>query len=326
MENNREVLLEIKNLKKCFPIKNFFGKTIGVVNAVNDVSFNIYKGETFGLVGESGCGKSTLGRCLLKMQDVSDGNIIYNGTDITTVSEKEWNKYRNKIQIIFQDPYSSLNPNWTVRQLIEEPLKLMGLSKEEIEIKIKNILSIVRMNEEDMEKFPYEFSGGQRQRIGIARAVISDPEFIFCDEPVSALDVSVQAQVINMLKDLQKEFNLTYLFTSHDLSMVYYISDRIGVMYLGNMVEIGDSEDVFRNPVHPYTKGLIASIPTVDDVEHEHKDIMRGEQPGPMNIPKGCCFSTRCPYADERCKNEKPELREFKKGHVCACFKYEELM
>lgn len=326
MENNREVLLEIKNLKKCFPIKNFFGKTIGVVNAVNDVSFNIYKGETFGLVGESGCGKSTLGRCLLKMQDVSDGNIIYNGIDITTVSEKEWNKYRNKIQIIFQDPYSSLNPNWTVRQLIEEPLKLMGLSKEEIEIKIKNILSIVRMNEEDMEKFPYEFSGGQRQRIGIARAVISDPEFIFCDEPVSALDVSVQAQVINMLKDLQKEFNLTYLFTSHDLSMVYYISDRIGVMYLGNMVEIGDSEDVFRNPVHPYTKGLIASIPTVDDVEHEHKDIMRGEQPGPMNIPKGCCFSTRCPHADERCKNEKPELREVKKGHVCACFKYEELM
>lgn len=326
MENNREVLLEIKNLKKCFPIKNFFGKTIGVVNAVNDVSFNIYKGETFGLVGESGCGKSTLGRCLLKMQDVSDGNIIYNGTDITTVSEKEWNKYRNKIQIIFQDPYSSLNPNWTVRQLIEEPLKLMGLSKEEIEIKIKNILSIVRMNEEDMEKFPYEFSGGQRQRIGIARAVISDPEFIFCDEPVSALDVSVQAQVINMLKDLQKEFNLTYLFTSHDLSMVYYISDRIGVMYLGNMVEIGDSEDVFRNPVHPYTKGLIASIPTVDDVEHEHKDIMRGEQPGPMNIPKGCCFSTRCPYADEKCKNEKPELREVKKGYVCACFKYEELM
>ena len=182
------------------------------------------------------------------------------------------------------------------------------------------------MNEEDMEKFPYEFSGGQRQRIGIARAVISDPEFIFCDEPVSALDVSVQAQVINMLKDLQKEFELTYLFTSHDLSMVYYISDRIGVMYLGNMVEIGDSEDVFRNPIHPYTKGLIASIPTVDDVEHEHKDIMRGEQPGPMNIPKGCCFSTRCPYADERCKNEKPELREVKKGHVCACFKYEELI
>ena len=326
MENNRDILLEIKNLKKCFPIKNFFGKTIGVVNAVNDVSFNIYKGETFGLVGESGCGKSTLGRCLLKMQDVSGGNIIYDGMDITTVSEKEWNKYRNKIQIIFQDPYSSLNPNWTVRQLIEEPLKLMGLDKDEIEIKIKNILSIVRMNEEDMEKFPYEFSGGQRQRIGIARAVISDPEFIFCDEPVSALDVSVQAQVINMLKDLQKEFNLTYLFTSHDLSMVYYISDRIGVMYLGNMVEIGDSEDVFINPVHPYTKGLIASIPTVDDVEHEHKDIMRGEQPGPMNIPKGCCFSTRCPYADERCKNEKPELKEIKKGHVCACFKYEELL
>lgn len=326
MENNKEVLLEIKNLKKSFPIKNFFGKTIGVVNAVNNVSFDIYKGETFGLVGESGCGKSTLGRCLLKMQDVSDGNIIYNGTDITTVSEKEWDKYRNKIQIIFQDPYSSLNPSWTVRQLIEEPLKLMGLGKDEIETKIKNILSIVRMNEEDMEKFPYEFSGGQRQRIGIARAVISDPEFIFCDEPVSALDVSVQAQVINMLKDLQKEFELTYLFTSHYLSMVYYISDRIGVMYLGNMVEIGDSEDVFRNPVHPYTKGLIASIPTVDDVEHEHKDIMRGEQPGPMNIPKGCCFSTRCPYADEKCKNEKPELREVKKGHVCACFKYEELI
>ena len=316
-----EKLIEVKNLCKYFPV----GKK-KTLKAVDNVSLYIKKGETLGLVGESGCGKSTLGRCLLKMQDVSGGNIIYNGTDITTVSEKDWNKYRNKIQIIFQDPYSSLNPNWTVKQLIEEPLKLMGLGKAERETKIKNILSIIRMNEEDMDKFPYEFSGGQRQRIGIARAVVSDPEFIFCDEPVSALDVSVQAQVINMLKDLQKEFSLTYLFTSHDLSMVYYISDRIGVMYLGNMVEIVDSEDVFRNPVHPYTKGLIASIPTVDDVEHEHKDIMRGEQPGPMNIPKGCCFSTRCPYADERCKNEKPELREVKKGHVCACFKYEELI
>ena len=253
----REILLEIKNLRKYFPMKNFFGQLKGEVKAVDDVSFEIYKGETFGLVGESGCGKSTLGRCILQMLEAPDGQILYEGNDLVHMSENEWKKYRKKLQIFFQDPYSALNPNWNVKQLIAEPLQTNGYTAEEIDQRIRELLKILNMNEEVMEKFPYEFSGGQRQRIGVARAVAAYPEFIFCDEPISALDVSIQAQVVNMLKELQQELGLTYLFTAHDLSMVYHISDRIGVMYLGSMVEIGTSEDVFKSPLHPYTKALI---------------------------------------------------------------------
>ncbi len=317
----KEVLLEIKNLRKYFPMKNFFGQLKGEVKAVDDVSFEIYKGETFGLVGESGCGKSTLGRCILQMLKATDGQVLYEGNDLVHMPENDWKKYRKKLQIIFQDPYSALNPNWNVRQLIAEPLQANGYTEEQIDGRIRELLKILNMNEEVMEKFPYEFSGGQRQRIGVARAVAAYPEFIFCDEPISALDVSIQAQVVNMLKDLQKELELTYLFTAHDLSMVYHISDRIGVMYLGSMVEIGTSEDVFKAPLHPYTKALISAVPIADpEVGRNAKRILiEGELPSPMNVPKGCRFCTRCPYATDKCREEKPELREVKEGHQVAC-------
>ena len=298
----REVLLDIKNLKKYFPIKNFFGAVKGEVKAVDNISFQIYKGETFGLVGESGCGKSTLGRCILRMLDVNGGNVLYQGKDLVGMPEKDWKEYRKKLQIIFQDPYSALNPNWNVIELIEEPLITNGYTEEEINARVKELLKTLNMNEEVMEKFPYEFSGGQRQRIGVARAVAAYPEFIFCDEPISALDVSIQAQVVNMLKDLQKELGLTYLFTAHDLSMVYHISDRIGVMYLGTMVEIGTSEEVFNAPLHPYTQALISAVPIADpQVGRNSKRILiEGELPSPMNVPKGCRFCTRCPKATDR--------------------------
>ena len=295
----KEILLEVKNLKKYFPMKNFFGARIGDLKAVDDVSFVIYKGETFGLVGESGCGKSTLGRSILQMLETDSGNIIFKGKDIANLPKSKWKDLRSKLQIIFQDPYSALNPNWTVKEL----------------------LKLVNMNEEDMHKFSYEFSGGQRQRIGIARAVANFPEFIFCDEPISALDVSVQAQVVNMLKDLQQEMGLTYLFTAHDLSMVHHISDRIGVMYLGSMVELGTSEEVFENPLHPYTKALISAIPIADpELGRQTKRIpIQGELPSPMNAPKGCRFCTRCPYATARCREERPEFREIAEGHFARC-------
>ena len=318
---DREVLLEINNLKKYFPIKNFFGNIKGEVKAVDDISFQIYKGETFGLVGESGCGKSTLGRCLLRMLEVNDGEILYNGKDLVKMSGKEWKEYRKKLQIIFQDPYSALNPNWNVKELIAEPLITSGYTEKEVDKRIKDLLKILNMNEEVMEKFPYEFSGGQRQRIGVARAVAAYPEFIFCDEPISALDVSVQAQVVNMLKDLQKELGLTYLFTAHDLSMVYHISDRIGVMYLRAMVEIGTSDEVFKTPLHPYTQALISAIPVADPElgRKSERILIEGELPSPMNIPKGCRFCTRCPKATEKCKTEMPHLEEVTEGHFVAC-------
>lgn len=317
----KEVLLEVKNLKKYFPMKNFFGAKIGDLKAVDDVSFVIYKGETFGLVGESGCGKSTLGRSILQMLETDSGSILFKGKDIANLPKRKWKELRSKLQIIFQDPYSALNPNWTVKELIQEPLKNAGLSQKECDARVRELLKLVNMNEDDMYKFPHEFSGGQRQRIGIARAVANYPEFIFCDEPISALDVSVQAQVVNMLKDLQKDLGLTYLFTAHDLSMVHHISDRIGVMYLGSMVELGTSEEVFRNPIHPYTKALISAIPIADpELGRQSKRIpIEGELPSPMNVPKGCRFCTRCPYATDKCRQVRPEFREITEGHFARC-------
>ena len=317
----QEILLKVENLKKYFPVKNFFGAKVGDLKAVDDVSFVIYKGETFGLVGESGCGKSTLGRTLLQMLKADSGNVIFKGKDIANLPVSQWKELRSKLQIIFQDPYSALNPNWTVEELIREPLINEGMSKNQCRERVKELLKLVNMNEEDMYKFSYEFSGGQRQRIGIARAVANYPEFIFCDEPISALDVSVQAQVVNMLKDLQKEMGLTYLFTAHDLSMVHHISDRIGVMYLGSMVELGTSEEVFNNPVHPYTKALISAIPIADpELSRKNQRIpIQGELPSPMNVPKGCRFCTRCPYATDRCREERPEFREISEGHFARC-------
>ena len=317
----REVLLEVKHLKKYFPMKNFFGAKIGDLKAVDDVSFEIYKGETFGLVGESGCGKSTLGRTILQMLKTDSGSVIFKGRDISNLPASQWKDLRSKLQIIFQDPYSALNPNWTVKELIQEPLKNAGMSQKQCDARVRELLKLVNMNEEDMHKFSYEFSGGQRQRIGIARAVANYPEFIFCDEPISALDVSVQAQVVNMLKDLQQELGLTYLFTAHDLSMVHHISDRIGVMYLGSMVELGTSEEVFENPLHPYTKALISAVPIADpELGRKAQRIpIQGELPSPMNVPKGCRFCTRCPYATDKCREERPEFREIQPGHFARC-------
>lgn len=318
---DREILLEVKNLKKYFPVKNFFGAKIGDLKAVDDISFEIYKGETFGLVGESGCGKSTLGRSVLQMLETDSGSVIFKGKDIANLPQSQWKDLRSKLQIIFQDPYSALNPNWTVKELIQEPLKNTGMSQKQCDERVKELLKMVNMNEEDMHKFSYEFSGGQRQRIGIARAVANYPEFIFCDEPISALDVSVQAQVVNMLKDLQQELGLTYLFTAHDLSMVHHISDRIGVMYLGSMVELGTSEEVFENPLHPYTKALISAVPIADpELGRKNQRIpIQGELPSPMNAPKGCRFCTRCPYATDKCCEERPEFREIRPGHFARC-------
>ena len=317
----KEVLLDIKNLKKYFPIKNFFGKIRGEVKAVDDISFQIYRGETFGLVGESGCGKSTLGRTILRMLVANGGEVLYDGKDMLSMSSVEWKEQRKNLQIIFQDPYSALNPNWNVKQLIEEPLLVNGYTEKEADDRIRELLKILNMNEEVMEKFPYEFSGGQRQRIGVARAVAAYPEFIFCDEPISALDVSIQAQVVNMLKELQKELGLTYLFTAHDLSMVYHISDRIGVMYLGTMVEIGTSEEVFKTPKHPYTQALISAVPIADPEigRKSERILIEGELPSPLNAPKGCRFCTRCPKATDKCREEAPKLKEISEEHKVAC-------
>ncbi|WP_294186754.1 ABC transporter ATP-binding protein [uncultured Clostridium sp.] len=323
---SNEILIEVKNLKKYFPVKNeFLGEEKKFVKAVDGVSFNIRKGETFGLVGESGCGKSTLGRSITRLYDITEGDILFEGTNIAKLSKKEMKSFYRKIQTIFQDPYSSLNPNMTVRELVNEPLALhTKLSKDERNKKIKKLLEMVGLSESDMDKFPYEFSGGQRQRIGVARAISTEPDFILCDEPISALDVSIQAQVVNMLEDLQKELKLTYLFVAHDLSMVKHISDRIGVMYLGKIVEISDSNELYKNPLHPYTKALLSAIPIADPKKAKKSEIslIKGDVPSPIDIPTGCRFHTRCPYATEKCKIVEPEMKEIEKNHFVSCHLY----
>lgn len=321
-----EPLIEIKNLKKYFTVKkSIINNENKVIRAVDGVSFYINKGETFGLVGESGCGKSTLGRTITMLYDVTEGEVIFNNTNISDIKKRDMKKFYSKIQTIFQDPYSSLNPYMTVKELIEEPLKLhTKLSKSNRENKIDEILKLVGLKESDKNKFPYEFSGGQCQRIGIARAISTEPEFILCDEPISALDVSIQAQVVNMLEDLQEKLGLTYLFVAHDLSMVRHISDRIGVMYLGKIVEISESEELYENPLHPYTKGLISSIPIADPIKARKSEIeiIKGDLPSPINIPSGCRFHTRCPYATEKCMQVEPEMREISDNHQVACHLY----
>lgn len=324
---NKEILISATDLKKYFPVHKFMGGK-QYVKAVDGVSLEINKGETFGLVGESGCGKSTLERTLIRMYDITDGKVTYKGKDITNEKAKNLQWMKDEVQIIFQDPYSALNPFWNVREIINEPLKKAGMEEKEAEERIKYLLNKVGMSKADMDKFPYEFSGGQRQRIGIARALSVNPEFIVCDEPIAALDVSIQAQVVNMLEDLQNEFGLTYLFAAHDLSMVRYISTRIGVMYLGTLVEVAESNELYTNPMHPYTKALLSAIPIVDPLKaREHKRIqLKGELPSPMNIPEGCRFVTRCPYATEACKNGVPKLQEISKGHSVACHRAKEIL
>ena len=319
------VILEVKNVEKFFyGNKKLFQKDRPVVKAVNNVSFTINEGETFGIVGESGCGKSTLGRTVIRLLNPTNGQVIYKGTDLATLSGEEMRKLRQEIQIIFQDPYASLNPRMTVRELIQAPLDVYSHESEAEKLaKVKNIMAKVGLREEYMSKYPHEFSGGQRQRIVIARALILEPKFIFCDEPVSALDVSVRAQVLNLMKDLQKEFNLTYMFISHDLSVVRFLCDRIGVMYLGRMVEIADRQELYDNPMHPYTKALLSAIP-VREVAVAHEPILlEGDIPSPYNPPKGGLFHTRCKYAMECCKNEVPQMRQIGENHCVACHLYD---
>ncbi|QCJ45293.1 ATP-binding cassette domain-containing protein [Bacillus sp. S3] len=303
-----------------------FSKNKAAVKAVDDVSFHIYKGETFGLVGESGCGKSTLGRTLNRLYEPTAGEILFDGKDIANLNNKELQPYRKRMQMIFQDPYSSLNPYMNVEEIIDEPLEIhTQLGKNERTEIITNILDKVGLKKEDLEKFPHEFSGGQRQRIGIARALSINPEFVLCDEAISALDVSIQAQVINMLEDLQREMNLTYLFIAHDLSMVRHISNRIGVMYLGQMVEISKSEELYDKPLHPYSQALLSAIPIPDPIKAQtsKRDIISGELPSPIEMDQGCRFRSRCPFAKPICAEAVPQLKEVDREHLVACHLFE---
>ncbi|QGU94953.1 dipeptide ABC transporter ATP-binding protein [Clostridium bovifaecis] len=316
-KNEKEVLVKVQNLKKYFEVDK------GVyLKAIDDVSFDIYKGETLGLVGESGCGKSTTGRTLLNIYKATDGTVEFNGRDVHKMNAKEKKEFNKKAQMIFQDPYASLNPRMLVGNIIGEGLDIHGILKgEQRQKRIYELLELVGLNREHANRFPHEFSGGQRQRIGIARALALNPDFIVCDEPISALDVSVQAQVVNLLQDLQKQYGLTYLFIAHDLSMVRYISDRVAVMYLGAVAELAESDELYENPMHPYTKALLSAIPIPDpDMQKSKNRIpLEGEVPSPINPPPGCKFVERCQHATERCKTERPELKEMKPGHFVAC-------
>jgi len=313
----REKLLEVKNLQK-----HFSAGRDRIIKAVDGVSFEIFKGETFGLVGESGCGKSTTGRTIIRLYDATGGEVKFEGEDVHGKKSKaELRKFNQKMQMIFQDPYASLNPAMNVFQIISEPMNIHGsYEKEEQKEIILDLLKKVGLKEEHLYRYPHEFSGGQRQRISIARALSVKPDFILCDEPISALDVSVQAQVVNMLQDIQEETGVTYLFIAHDLSMVRHISDRIGVMYLGNIVEIADSEDLYTKPAHPYTQALLSSMPEPDPTNiGKERIILEGEVPSPLNSPSGCKFRTRCKFATEKCAQEVPKMVEIAKGHEVAC-------
>jgi len=321
LQKSSNTLLEVKNLSKYFIAdKKFFSTNHVYIKAVDDVSFSIKRGETLGLVGESGCGKTTVGRTILRLYEPTRGNIIFNGKDITKVNMMN---YRRKMQIIFQDPYASLNPRMTVEDIVGEPIDIHGLAsnKKERHEMIVELLRKVGLNSEHASRYPHEFSGGQRQRIGIARALAVQPEFIVCDEPISALDVSIQAQVINMLEDLQNELGLTYLFIAHDLGVVRHISNRVGVMYLGKMMELTASSELYKNPLHPYTQALLSAIPIADPNTSRQKKriILQGDVPSPINPPSGCRFRTRCPLAKPVCAEKEPEFKEVASGHYCAC-------
>lgn len=323
MENNNEIVVDVQNLKKYFPIKaGVLQRTVGHVRAVDGVSFQIKKGQTFGLVGESGCGKSTLGRTLLRLIEPTEGTVKINGKDMSSLNKRELRPLRPSMQMIFQDPFSSLDPRMPVGEIIGEAVREHNIvPKEQYHDYILKVMEACGLRPYYIDRYPHEFSGGQRQRVGIARALAVDPEFIVCDEPVSALDVSIQAQVVNMFEELQQEMGLTYLFIAHDLSIVKHISNRIGVMYLGKLVELADSYELTFHSVHPYTKSLISAIPIADPkTSRESKRIvLSGDVPSPVNPPSGCTFRTRCPYATELCAEKAPEWREVSKGHYAAC-------
>ncbi len=323
--HNEENILEVRHLKKYFPIKGALGTKRGAVKAVDDVTFSIKKGTTMGLVGESGCGKSTTGRTILRLIEKTDGEVYFDGIDVNKLSKKELRALRTKMQIIFQDPYSSLSPRLPIGEIIGEAVREHGLvPKEELDDYITKVMLSCGLQPYHKDRYPHEFSGGQRQRICIARAIALNPDFIVCDEPVSALDVSIQAQVINLLKDLQDQLGLTYLFISHDLSVVEHISDTVGVMYLGGLVETGATEDIFANPLHPYTKALFSAIPMPDPEVKTDRIILEGSIPSPANPPSGCKFHTRCSECMEICKNKAPEARDMGNGHVVRCHLYDE--
>jgi oligopeptide transport system ATP-binding protein len=314
----REHLLDVRKLVKHFPVEN----SDDVVQAVDDVSFSILAGETLGLVGESGCGKSTVGRCLLRLQEPTSGEVFFEGRNIVDLDHEEMRAIRREMQIIFQDPYASLNPRLSILSIVGEPLKIHGVSsKPERRARVADLLAKVGLDPDYMNRYPHEFSGGQRQRIGIARALALNPKLIVCDEPVSALDVSVQAQVVNLLQDLQSEFGLTYLFISHGLAVVEHISNRVAVMYLGKIVEIADAKELYMNPLHPYTKALLSAIPVPDPKEKRERIVLYGDVPTPINPPSGCRFRTRCPIAIPECAEIVPELREIVPGHTAACIR-----
>jgi len=321
LDGVKDILVSVSNLTMHFPIfKGVFRRQVGQVKAVDGVSFDIIRGETLGLVGESGCGKSTTGRAILRLYNPTDGTIVLNGQDVTALDGQALRDLRPEMQMIFQDPQACLNPRMTVSDIIAEPLDehRKEMSKAEKQAKVKDLLQQVGMNPDFANRYPHEFSGGQRQRIGIARALALNPKFIVCDEPIAALDVSIQAQVVNLLEDLQQQLGLTYLFISHDLSMVRHIADRVAVMYLGKVVELADRDALFDSPQHPYTKALLSAVPTVEETQRD-RVILQGDVPSPANPPQGCNFCTRCPVAEARCSQEEPEWREVAPGRFAAC-------
>ena len=314
-------LIEVRNLKMYFPVGTSFLGGRKLLKAVDDVSFDLFPGETFGLVGESGCGKTTVGRSLVRLYRPTGGQILLDGTDIAPLSERDVLPYRRRMQMIFQDPYASLNPRMTVSSIIGEPMRLQGASPDAIDARMRELIEQVGLKKDHLNRYPHEFSGGQRQRIGIARALSTRPEFIVCDEPISALDVSIQAQVINMLEDLQREMGITYLFVSHDLSMVRHISHRVGVMYLGHLVEVANVHDLYADMRHPYTRALLSAVPVADPdlAANANRIILQGDVPTPIDPPSGCPFRTRCRFSEKRCAETRPELREVAPGHLVAC-------
>lgn len=322
--NNNDILLRVEDLKMHFPIhRGLLQRQVGAVHAVDGISFDVKRGETLGLVGESGCGKSTTGRAILQLYRPTSGRVNFDGVDLVALKGENLRKTRRKMQMIFQDPYASLNPRMTVGEIVGEPLLVHNISNaKETNERVHQLLELVKLNPSFANRYPHEFSGGQRQRIGVARALALQPSFIVCDEPISALDVSIQAQVVNLLDELQDQFNLTYLFIAHDLSMVKHISDRVAVMYLGVIVELADRDELYSKPLHPYTQALLSAVPVPDPIvdAKRKRTILEGDVPSPVNPPSGCRFRTRCPIAEGVCAESRPDFREIKPGHFVACF------